>query len=282
MNYDYELGYTDDEIKKGISRALYADHDSPNILAEGVEKGSLSLSSTGRYSSVGWNMIQLDVRIQVAPHFYTQIDRNVALQKLQIAVSRVISPSTGYVPYIEYYEDFMASLGDSVKDEEILLSMEQQVEDTSSRIIKDILPDDIQDKGIYMAEVYSYFYMIENSLREFIKLTFVKNQIEIKFNTRQQRTIDNRKLQEFSKNWMSFRGDEELYYLDFSDLSDVITNNWEIFKVFFDSQETIRTKLDELAALRNKVAHNSYLDQDEVSLIKVYYRYFLNSIERSW
>lgn len=282
MNYDYDLGYTDDEIKKGISKALYADPDSPNILAEGVGKGSLSLSSTGNYSSAGWNMVELDVRIQVSPQFYTQIDSDLALQRLQLAVNRVISPSTGYVPYVEYSEDFMSSLNNNPKDDEILLNMEQQVQDTSSRIIKDILPDDIQNKGIYMAEVYSYFYMIENSIREFIKITFSRHQIEIKFNTRQQRTIDNRKQQELAKTWMSFRGDEELYYLDFSDLSDMLTNNWEIFAAFFDSQETIRTKLNELTALRNKIAHNSYLTQDEVSLIKVYYRYFLNSIERNW
>ena len=44
---------------------------------------------------------------------------------------------------------------------------------------------------------------------------------------------------------MTLRGDKDIYYLDFIDLTKLIQNNWEFFKTYLPSQGWISTKIDE-------------------------------------
>ena len=83
-----------------------------------------------------------------------------------------------------------------------------------------------------------------------------------------------------SNKWLSVRG-TELFYLDFKDLGAVINNNWEIFKDYFPSQDFILPKLNDMAECRNKIAHNSYVDDIERNLMKTYYNVILRQISNS-
>lgn len=51
----------------------------------------------------------------------------------------------------------------------MILDLEQNTNSISARIINDILPEDVKIKGYHMAEVYTYLYSVENSLRLFIE-----------------------------------------------------------------------------------------------------------------
>jgi hypothetical protein len=77
-----------------------------------------------------------------------------------------------------------------------------------------------------------------------------------------------RKQNEQLNKWMSVRGGSDLFYLDFKDLADVITNNWPLFSGCFPDQAWIRTKIEEMANCRNLVAHNSYLQEHERDVLR--------------
>ncbi len=93
-------------------------------------------------------------------------------------------------------------------------------------------------------------------------------------------TISGRQKNDESNKWLSVRG-TELFYLDFKDLGAVIDNNWDIFKDYFPSQSFILPKLNDMAECRNKIAHNSYIDDLERNLMKTYYNVILRQISDS-
>jgi len=93
-----------------------------------------------------------------------------------------------------------------------------------------------------------------------------------------KKAIESRKKQEVKKQWMRIRGDSDLFYLDFKDLSPIILNNWDLFENYFPDQAWISTKIEELGDCRNLVAHNSYIGDHEKDLIRVYYKSILKQI----
>lgn len=54
-------------------------------------------------------------------------------------------------------------------EEDLITDLENQSDRVSGKILSAILPNDIKEKGYYMAEVYTYLYAVENSLRLFIE-----------------------------------------------------------------------------------------------------------------
>lgn len=140
-------------------------------------------------------------------------------------------------------------------------------------------------QGYQMAEAYTYLYSVENSLRLFIEKVAKEKYGEDYFShltipSSLQRTISGRQKNDESNKWLSVRG-TELFYLDFKDLGAVIDNNWDIFKEYFPSQSFILPKLNDMAECRNKIAHNSYIDDIERNLMKTYYNVILRQISDS-
>jgi len=90
--------------------------------------------------------------------------------------------------------------------------------------------------------------------------------------------ISSRKAQAGTNRWLPSRGDSDLFYLDFEDLGGIIKNNWSIFKAYFPTQEWIASKIGELSDCRNLVAHNSYLEETQRTLVKLYYTTILTQL----
>lgn len=133
-----------------------------------------------------------------------------------------------------------------------------------------------------MAEAYTYLYSVENSLRLFIEKVAREKYGENYFDSLTitnalKRTIQERMRNATEQKWLGVRG-TELFYLDFKDLGAVINNNWDIFKKYFPSQDFILPKLNDMAECRNKIAHNSYLNDIERNLMKTYYNVILKQI----
>ncbi|MBC7776845.1 MAG: hypothetical protein H7246_15540 [Phycisphaerae bacterium] len=152
----------------------------------------------------------------------------------------------------------------------------------SSSIIR--LPNDIAEKAKDLSEVYLYLYVVENSLRIFIRGVAMRNFGDnyfplLKISRDIQKSLTIRKENEEKNKWLSLRGNEELFYLDFKDLATVIGENWDIFKGHFDSQHWIRTKIEELANIRNLVAHNnSFIDQHNKDVLRINFHQILKQI----
>lgn len=148
------------------------------------------------------------------------------------------------------------------------------------------LGEELIEKGKKMANAYIIVYCLENFLRDFIdrKLTdFYGSDYESKnvFSKKTRNRANDRKKEESANRWLAIRGDKILYYLDFAELPDVVTleDNWNnIFKNYFPSQDWIKSKLDELYQIRNRIAHNSYLDDNSFKTLELYYHQIISQI----
>jgi hypothetical protein len=148
------------------------------------------------------------------------------------------------------------------------------------------IPGDILTKGKEMAEVYLYLYVIENYIRLFIEQVCINAYGQSYFSqltlTKSvKNTIKGRKRNEEKNKWLSIRGDSDLFYLDFIELSTLIQNNWEMFKEYFPDQSWISSKLTELYSIRNLVAHNSYVGDHERKILQVYFRSIIRQLNAS-
>lgn len=135
-----------------------------------------------------------------------------------------------------------------------------------------------------MTHVYLYLYCVENSLRKLIEDVGREKEgpdyfDKITINKRVREKIESRKEEEkTTNNWVRLRGDSDIFYMDFTELGLLIENNWSMFKDHFDSSQWIKTRIDELAKLRNRVAHNSYLGEDEQEMIRSHYKSILKQL----
>ena len=68
-------------------------------------------------------------------------------------------------------------------------------------------------------------------------------------------------------------------YTDLIDMSNIIISYWDIFKIYFDEQNELKMRLDDIAACRNNIAHNTYLDDSEKRLIISNFEIILKEIK---
>lgn len=135
-----------------------------------------------------------------------------------------------------------------------------------------LLPQDIQDKGRQMSDVYLYLYCIENSLRIFISEIMKGGEVVIP--KKVQETIDKLKASEKESKYLPVRGDNDLFYCDFIELGKIMISNWTVFSKYFPKQNEhwLNVMVDELYKIRCLVAHNSYVGDHERQSLKVYYK----------
>lgn len=161
------------------------------------------------------------------------------------------------------------------------------IKDSLDSMKFNILGEDLIEKGKRMANAYIIVYCLENLLREFMDRMLTKfygPDYESKnvFSKKTKNKACDRKKEESLNRWLAIRGDKMLYYLDFAELPDVITreDNWNnIFKNYFPSQAWIKSKLDELYQIRNRIAHNSYLDENSFKTLELYYHQIVSQIK---
>lgn len=157
----------------------------------------------------------------------------------------------------------------------------------SIKVIRSLLPDDLKDEGRNMGEAYVFLYCVENSLRLFIDATLRKQYGAHYFGKMQSnKSIRNkiaiRKKYEENNQWLPARGQVEIFYLDFGDLSNIIQNNWDSFSHSFPNVTWITQRIDELSSIRNLVAHNSMIAKTEKDVIRLYYTQIMRQIESGW
>ena len=135
-----------------------------------------------------------------------------------------------------------------------------------------LLPQDIQDKGREMSDVYLYLYCIENSLRIFI--AEIMNAETLNVPTKVRETINKMKDSEKESKYLLVRGDNDLFYCDFIQLGKIIVANWNIFGKYFPNKNEhwLNVMVDELYKIRCLVAHNSFVGEHERQSLKVYYK----------
>lgn len=127
-------------------------------------------------------------------------------------------------------------------------------------------------------QAYKYIHVIENGLREFIiEKMMIKYGAKWYKSHLTQQALDNYKkgiIYERSIKWNDLMPHHPLYYIDFTNIKEIIekNDNWNgVFKEVFQRKDIICTSLSEIEYIRNKVAHNRKISENELlSLHSVY------------
>lgn len=280
--YTYSLPFSNDKLLSGIIIMLKKEnkYDLANLL-----RGANLQIETGGYSYYDGHYGRNDalatyITLLVNPNYLDVLDSEENKNLLTRICDGLIPADVGYDVKNVYFN--MDLTKDFEAEDDLVADLENNVNALTYRIVGEVLPEDIRIKGYQMAEAYTYLYSVENSLRLFIekvaKAKYGENYFsQLTIPRALQNTISSRQSNDASNKWLSVRG-TELFYLDFKDLGAVINNNWDIFKAYFPSQDFILPKLNDMAECRNKIAHNSYVDDLERNLMKTYYNVILRQI----
>lgn len=257
-------------LKKDPKYAQYNYYDI-------VKDGYCEISNTNRYSGKRWNAMYTSINFYISQNAYNKHASNIPKIKdaLLKVCCTVMPPNAGY----DIMEINISPLLRTNSNKDVLNEVIESVNQTKL----DILSDDIKQKGKEMSDLYVTLYCIEISLRNFIDKT-LSNIFDENYFSRLtipndiSKGIATRKKDEAQNKWLPLRGDKDIYYLDFIDLSKLILNNWEYFKQYFPNQSWISTKIDELYKIRCLIAHNSYAGEDEKKLVSLYYSQIIKQI----
>ena len=143
-------------------------------------------------------------------------------------------------------------------------------------------PEKIRSGSLQMQRFYRILYVFENLVREFIGSTFTEIDGDQWFDKRATRdmkkTYETRKKNEEKNQWHVGRNEHPIFYLDFSDLSLLITNNFEIFKDFFPDQAWVSSRIKGSERSRNVIAHTNDLAAEEGLRLEMYLRDWIKQI----
>lgn len=118
-----------------------------------------------------------------------------------------------------------------------------------------------------MAELYAVLHCYENSVRKMITSVLQKelgdNWWELATNKAQQEKLKSRKETEAKNKWLTPRGSNPLYYLDWGDLLSIIRKYEPIFLPYVKDIKFVELRFEELERIRNITAHNGYLPNEE-------------------
>lgn len=127
-------------------------------------------------------------------------------------------------------------------------------------------------------QAYKYIHVIENGLREFIieRMTLKYGALWYKSHLTTNALDNYKKGITYERNikWNDLIPHHPLYYIDFTNIKEIIEkkDNWNgVFKEVFKRSDIICTSLSEIEYIRNKVAHNRKISENElISLHSVY------------
>lgn len=260
----------------------YLEYKGEKPLAKLLSGAKCTIVTTSSFSYKRWNTYRAGVRFYVPVTKLKKLPRR-ASQKLIPFCQEVMPAEAGY----EIMEvEFSPLLESAESIDTAVEQVDETVDGLSREVMAAILPPDIMQKGKEMAALYVYLYAIENALRLFIEIVArnrYKDQYIKKLAIPQsmRHKISVRKSEAATKKWLPSRGDSELFYLDFDDLGGIIQSNWGLFKDYFPKQNWIVGKIGELSDCRHLIAHNSYLEETQRNLVKVYYTSILLQLNSS-
>jgi hypothetical protein len=254
--------------------------DTERAIADKLANAKCTIVASSQYSGERWNAMSTTI------HFYVSVDKldffeSEQKKSLLRVCDRVMPKDAGYdIQGVE-----VSPLLDDLSVESTLMDDLDEIKNSVSATSLLHLPDDIKQKGKEMAEVYTYLYCVENSLRLFIDKVLTMelgvnyfSVITVPSNVK--KSIQVRKDLEVKNRWIGLRGDQELFYLDFKELANIITANWETFKEYFPDQHWLNVKIEELGNCRNLIAHNSFISDMERDVIRLNYNQILKQIQK--
>lgn len=150
---------------------------------------------------------------------------------------------------------------------------------TDTRAVQRIMPlEDFSPatrrSALQALPAYLAFFCLENSARELVSERMAENHgvdwWAAKVSSAIRTKVDARRTKEGQHRWHAARGASEIFYTDFGDLKDIIQSNWVDFSDLFPDQNWVISRLTELEASRNIIAHTNVLDDRELLRLRLY------------
>jgi hypothetical protein len=131
----------------------------------------------------------------------------------------------------------------------------------------------VQVEAAEMATYYTLFYCLEKSIRELITNNLrekvganwwdterVPQQVQDEVTKRRKAEIDT---------GVTSRSDEPIDFTTFGELEVIITKNWDVFSLIFDSQRAVQRVMNSLNVLRGPIAHCCPYSEDEKERLRL-------------
>lgn len=133
-----------------------------------------------------------------------------------------------------------------------------------------------------MAQYYQIFYMLENDIRKLISETMEASYGINWWETNAPQAVQeearrNRQREEHAG--VTPRSDNEIDYITFGQLYEIIKDNWDDFAGMLSSQPAVSRVLSGLNMLRGTIAHCGLLADDEVDRLKLAIRDWFRVLE---
>ena len=125
-----------------------------------------------------------------------------------------------------------------------------------------------------MRRHYRILFVFENVVRDFINSRLLElfgvNWFEDRCTTSMKKKVETRRAGEKANRWHGGIHRDAIYYLDFGDLSKLLTNNWSSFEEFFPSQLWVQSRLEDAERSRNVIAHTNLLKSEDGERLKMH------------
>lgn len=143
-------------------------------------------------------------------------------------------------------------------------------------------PPEVRRAAIEALPAYLAFFCLENSIRRLVIDRLSENHGTDWWETHASSAIrdrvSKRQDKEGKERWHVRRGEQEIFYTDFGDLKSLVINNFSDFEDLFPDQNWVSSRLDELEASRNIIAHSNVLDDREIGRLKLYLQDWIRQV----
>jgi len=132
----------------------------------------------------------------------------------------------------------------------------------------DQFPSDLRRKAAAMAEYYEVFFCLENSIRSLVKEMLHDAEGP---NWWDSKRVDENKIRNQAQGacekeigiGVTPRSEECIDYSTFGQLSQLITDNWDVFETVFSSKSAVSRVTNDLNLLRGPIAHLTLTEELE-------------------
>lgn len=131
---------------------------------------------------------------------------------------------------------------------------------------------DVRDNAELMSEHYKLFYMLENDIRRLIDDTITEAHesgwwsAHAPASAKEECRLNRQREAEFG---VSSRSDNELDYISFGQLGEIMRHNWDLFGGIVSNQKALGRVMYALNNLRGPIAHCGLLADDEIDRLKL-------------
>lgn len=276
MDFTYKLPDNNafNEAIKVVASSIPMLQENRKKLQRLLDVGQCEIIDTGKFSGRRWDAMGANVNVFVPLSMYPEFGSDASLKGSILRICEQVLPASAGFDILE------VTISPQLNATEPINAIDEIDKDVvDEKFIG--LNEDLIRKGKQMAKAYITLYALENHLREFIHKVLTQKigtDYSKAISPKLRKSIENLKNQEKTKKWLSLRGDNDLYYLDFRELADLIISNWVHFSDVISDQHWIKVKIEEMYNIRCLIAHNSYISDENFELLNVTTRQLLKQI----